>query len=126
MLRSRTSPTNGTAGARERLASRQVALSSHSIPVSSIGQSSLMSYDKKLIVSPLSREFSCDGITVRVFIYRVETEYGWVLEVADKNDMSTIWEGKFPTDRAANEFFLRTVETEGLAQITSDDSPTLH
>lgn len=85
-----------------------------------------MSNDPKLIVSPLSREFSRDGITVEVYIYRIESEDGWVLEVADKDDTSTVWDDKFPTDQAAYDFFLRSVEIEGLAQVIADDSPTLH
>jgi hypothetical protein len=81
--------------------------------------------DKKLIVSRLSRPFSSDGITVEVYIYRLETDDGWVLEVADKDETSTVWDDKFPTDQAAYDFFLQSVEAEGLALI-SDDSPTLH
>lgn len=85
-----------------------------------------MAGDKRLIVSRLSGAFSRDGITVDVYVYRVETDDSWILEVADNEDASTVWDDKFPTDQAAYDFFLQSVEIEGLAQVISEDSPTLH
>jgi hypothetical protein len=85
-----------------------------------------MSDDPKLIDSPLSGSFTRDEITVQVHIYRLEEESHWVLEVVDKDDTSTVWDEKFETDKAAYDFFLASVESEGLAQVISDDYPTLH
>lgn len=85
-----------------------------------------MPRDKKLIVSPLSGAFSRDGIAVDVYIYRLETDDRWTLEVADKNNTSKVWDDKFATDRAAHDFLLESVEAQGLAQVIADDSPTWH
>jgi hypothetical protein len=85
-----------------------------------------MTNDTKIIYSPLSGSFTQEGITVQVHIYRLDRDTDWVLEVVDADDTSTVWEEKFETDKAAHEFFLASVETEGLAQVISDDYPTLH
>lgn len=85
-----------------------------------------MNDDPKLIDSPLSGSFTRDEITVQVHIYRLEEDSHWVLEVVDRDDTSTVWDEKFETDKAAYDFFLASVESEGLAQVISDDYPTLH
>ena len=65
--------------------------------------------------SPLSGEFSSDGITVRVEIYRVlRGDEGWVLEVVDREGTSTVWDALFATDEAAYSEFYRTLEEEGI------------
>jgi hypothetical protein len=65
--------------------------------------------------SPLSGEFSRDGITVRVEIYRLlHGDEGWILEVVDHEGTSTVWEALFATDEAAYSEFCRTVEEEGI------------
>lgn len=69
---------------------------------------------KQVIYSPLSRHFERDGFTVRVQIYRLADEPGWVLEVEDEENASTVWDEPFPTDEAAWEEFLRTIQKEGV------------
>jgi hypothetical protein len=65
--------------------------------------------------SPLGGEFSSDGITVRVEIYRLlHGDEGWILEVVDLEGTSTVWEALFATDEAAYTEFCRTVEEEGI------------
>jgi len=70
--------------------------------------------DYKLIESPLSREITQGGVTIQVHIYRGEHDEGWILEVVDHNDASTVWEDKFATDQAAFDELLRTIQTEGI------------
>ena len=65
--------------------------------------------------SPLSGEFSRDGITVRLEIYRLlRGDEGWILEVVDHEGTSTVWDALFATDDAAYSEFCRTVEKEGI------------
>lgn len=65
--------------------------------------------------SPLSGEFSSDGITVRLEIYRLLSgDDGWVLEVVDHEGTSTVWDALFATDEAAYTEFCRTIEEEGI------------
>jgi len=65
--------------------------------------------------SPLSGEFSSDGISVRLEIYRLlRGDEGWILEVVDHEGTSTVWDALFATDKAAYYEFCRTVEEEGM------------
>jgi len=71
--------------------------------------------DDELISSPLEREVSRDGVTVSICIYRGIAENGWILEVVDQEGGSTVWDDRFPTDKAALDEALRTIENEGIA-----------
>lgn len=80
-------------------------------------------------VSPLSQAFTADGITVSVEIYKIEGNDGWVLELVDEHDNSTVWEDLFPTDQAAWEEFETGVREIGLPALLESDSgeaATLH
>lgn len=77
-------------------------------------------------VSLLSGEFTKDGITVEVMIYRGANETEWVLEVVYDEDIATFWEEPFETDQAAYAEFVRTVEREGMNTFLDDMSGTIH
>ncbi|OCP35255.1 hypothetical protein [Ensifer sp. LC163] len=74
-----------------------------------------MNEEAKIVLSPLSQEFSRDGITVTVEISRIEDGSEWALEVIDTQGMSTRWEDLFPTDAAALAEFLSAVEEDGMS-----------
>ncbi|KOF15310.1 MAG: hypothetical protein ACREEJ_11590 [Ensifer adhaerens] len=74
-----------------------------------------MNEEPKIVLSPLSQEFSRDGITVTVEISRIEDGSEWALEVIDTQGMSTRWEDLFPTDAAALAEFLSAVEQDGMS-----------
>ena len=58
--------------------------------------------DPEIERSPLSREFSLDGVTVNVEIYRLKGgDEGWSLEVVDHEWASTVWDDLFATDQEA-------------------------
>ena len=71
--------------------------------------------DPVVIDSPLSGEFTRDGTTVEVCIYRLENSK-WTLEVVDASGTSHVWDDEFESDHAARTEFLRTVETEGMGE----------
>ncbi|MBX9457102.1 MAG: hypothetical protein KL863_14345 [Rhizobium sp.] len=57
--------------------------------------------DPKLLISPLSCQYSEDGITIDVQIYKLEDGDGWSLELVDEENNSTVWEELFTTDEDA-------------------------
>jgi hypothetical protein len=65
--------------------------------------------------SPLSQTFTQDGMTIEICIYRSKGDAGWVLEVVDEEQASTIWDKPFPTDRDALEEVMATIQKEGIA-----------
>jgi len=71
--------------------------------------------DPEIEYSPLCEEVTRDGLTVRVQIYRIKTgNDGWLLEVVDHEDASTVWDDLFKTDHEALAEFSRTLEAEGI------------
>jgi hypothetical protein len=80
-----------------------------------------------IIFSSLSGNFTRDGITVKVEIYRLSDGGGWALEVTDDdNDASTLWKEEFTTDRAAYDLFLEGVAIEGLRSLLKTNKGLLH
>ena len=71
--------------------------------------------EPNLVTSSLSRRVTRDGITVDVSIYRLETQSEWTLEVVNSKGTWTVWDDLFPSDEAANQEFLRTLDEEGMA-----------
>lgn len=77
--------------------------------------------------SDFSGEFTEDGVVVYIDIYRAAgSDDGWALEVVDDQGVSTIWEGTFPTDRAAYEEFLATIQRDGIESFSDAPSSYLH
>lgn len=75
-------------------------------------------YDENdLIYSPLQQKFTAEGETVEVCIYRMP-DSGWTLEVVDKYNNSTVWDGEFETDQEAFDMFLEEIQAEGIKSLT--------
>ncbi|MDO9415586.1 hypothetical protein [Pararhizobium sp.] len=73
--------------------------------------------------SDLSGEFTQDGFTVLVDIFRIAgSDGGWSLEVINPDDIVTVWEEPFPSEQDAYEEFLATVERDGMESF-GDDEP---
>lgn len=71
-------------------------------------------YDENdLIHSPLQREFTADGKTVEIYIYRMP-HTGWTLEVVDEYNNSTVWDDEFKTDQEAMDMFHKEYAKEGM------------
>ena len=67
-----------------------------------------------LVHSGLSGIVSKDDITVEVFIYRLENESKWSLEVLNNAGTSIVWDNLFDSDEDAYAEFQQTVEEEGI------------
>ena len=67
-----------------------------------------------LVHSGLSGIVSKDDITVEVFIYRLENEPKWSLEVVNDAGTSIVWDDLYDSDDDAYAEFQQTVEEEGM------------
>ena len=67
-----------------------------------------------IVDSDLSGIVSKDDITVEVFIYRLENESKWSLEVLNNAGTSIVWDNLFDSDEDAYAEFQQTVEEEGM------------
>ncbi len=72
-----------------------------------------MSDDYEVKMSPLSQDFQQDGKTVHIEIYE-DGEDGWLLEVVDEGNNSTMWEDAFDTDADALAEALAAIEEQGI------------
>jgi uncharacterized protein len=68
----------------------------------------------RIISSPLSQKITRDGTTVDVRIYRGENDDGWMLEVIDSENGSTVWEDFFQTEQDALDEVIQTIASEGI------------
>ena len=68
--------------------------------------------EPEIIMSPLCREICEDGNRIQVDIYRGEDKSGWILEVIDEENASTVWDEPFDTDREALEAKLEVIEKD--------------
>lgn len=73
-----------------------------------------MDEEYELIKSPLCQPLSSDGKTVQVDIYE-DGKDGWVLEVIDEFDNSTVWDESFETDKSALNEVVQTIKHEGIS-----------
>jgi hypothetical protein len=72
--------------------------------------------DRQLETSPLNGEYTRDGVTVRLEIYRLPRwSKGWALEVINREGGATIWDGTFASDREAYREFRIILATEGIS-----------
>lgn len=78
-----------------------------------IKNSKLMDDEYEIEMSPLCQEISSAGKTVQVDIYR-DNKRGWILEVIDEYNNSTVWDDPFKTDSAALTEVKKTILSEGI------------
>jgi len=70
--------------------------------------------DPEIVMSPLCQEISKDGTRVQVDIFRCENEAGWILEVIDEENASTVWDQPFDTDQEALDAAIKVIEEDGI------------
>ena len=81
-----------------------------------------MTEEIEIKMSPLSQSISREGKTVQVKIYE-DGEGGWILEVVDEHNNSTVWNDPFELDEHALLEALATIQKEGIASFIG---PALH
>ncbi|EJT06493.1 hypothetical protein [Rhizobium sp. CCGE 510] len=86
-----------------------------------------MAKKEKLEHSELAGEFTDDGITVLVDIFRTAgSNEDWTMEVVTQGEDLIRWDEPFATDREAFDEFLATVARDGLRSFLEDDEPSVH
>jgi len=78
--------------------------------------------DPGIVMSPLCREITADGTTIQVDIYRGENEPGWILEVIDEENASTVWDEPFDTDQEALDAVMKVIEHDGIRSFLEGES----
>lgn len=63
--------------------------------------------------SALSRAYNDGDFTVQIDIYE-DGEGGWLLEIVDEHNNSTVWEDAFPTEQEALDEALDALREEGV------------
>jgi hypothetical protein len=81
--------------------------------------------DPEIIMSPLCREISGDDTKIQVDIYRGEDESGWILEVIDEENASTIWDEPFDTDQEALNAVLTVIKHDGIRSFLNGEYETM-
>jgi len=82
--------------------------------------------DPEIIMSPLCREIVEDGTKIQFDIYRGENESGWISDVIDEENASTIWDDPFDTDQEALDAVLEVIEKDGIRSFLEGDSEMMH
>lgn len=76
----------------------------------------------ELVHSPLCRRLTVEGRHLDVQIYGDRPDQ-WILEAVTESGTSIVWDDPFPTDQAALDELLRTIEEEGAAAFEDDRPP---
>ena len=74
----------------------------------------------------LCREISGDDTRIQVDIYRGEDDPGWILEVIDEENASTVWDDPFNTDQEALDEVMEVIEKDGIKSFLEGESGVTH
>jgi len=72
-----------------------------------------MSEEYEVQYSPLCQTIVRDGKSVEIMIY-ADGDDGWILEVVDENDNSTVWDEPFDSDQSALDEVLEAIKDDGI------------
>ncbi|AUW46729.1 UNVERIFIED_ORG: hypothetical protein M2435_006028 [Rhizobium sophorae] len=87
----------------------------------------MMAKKEKLEHSELAGEFTDDGITVLVDIFRTSgSNEDWTMEVVTQAEDLIRWDEPFATDRDAFDEFLAVVARDGIRSFLEDEEPSVH
>lgn len=75
-----------------------------------------MNEEIDVVMSPLYRSFESEGKTVQIDIFG-DGDGGWLLEVIDEYGNSSVWDDSFPSDQAALDEALDTIDEEGIGSL---------
>lgn len=72
-----------------------------------------MNEEYEVKMSLLSQRMQIDGKEIDVQIYQ-DGEGGWLLEVVDEFNNSTVWDDPFPSDQEAMKEVQRAIQEDGV------------
>lgn len=84
-----------------------------------------MTEEHEIKISPLSQAITRDGVTVYIDIYE-DGDGGWILEVVDEYNNSTVWNESFDTEEAALREALDSIDKEGIVSFIGPETGVLH
>ena len=84
-----------------------------------------MSEEYEVKYSTLCQKVTSEGKSVQVYIYE-DGKGGWILEVVDEYDNSTVWDDPFKTDDEALDEVFNTIEKEGILSLIGTETGDLH
>ena len=84
-----------------------------------------MSEEYEIKYSTLCQKVTSEGKSVQVYIYE-DGKGGWILEVVDEYDNSTVWDDPFKTDDEALDEVFDTIEKEGILSLIGTETGDLH
>ena len=84
-----------------------------------------MSEEYEIKYSTLCQKVTSEGKSVQVYIYE-DGKGGWILEVVDEYDNSTVWDDPFKTDDEALDEVFDTIEKEGILSLIGTETGALH
>lgn len=84
-----------------------------------------MNEEYQVKMSPLSQRMEIDGKEIDVQIYE-DGEGGWLLEVVDEFNNSTVWDDPFPSDQEAMKELQRAIQEDGIDSLIGPPSRTSH
>ena len=84
-----------------------------------------MSEEFEIKYSTLCQKVTSEGKSVQVYIYE-DGKGGWILEVVDEYDNSTVWDDPFKTDDEALDEVFNTIEKEGILSLIGTETGDLH
>ncbi|OWV70414.1 hypothetical protein ATY77_16745 [Rhizobium sp. R634] len=86
-----------------------------------------MAKKQKIEHSELAGEFTEDGVTVLVDIFRTSgSNEDWTMEVVTQAEDLIRWDEPFATDREAFDEFLAVVARDGIRSFLEDEEPSVH
>jgi hypothetical protein len=80
-----------------------------------------MNDDYEVVKSPLCQSISSGGKSIEVEIYP-DGQGGWILEVVDEYNNSTVWDESFATDIAALTEAKKTILSDGVSTLIGPKS----
>lgn len=78
--------------------------------------------DYEVTLSPLSQSVEQDGHKVNIEIYQDDESGGWVLEVVDAENNSTVWDDVFANEQEALDEAMDTIKEEGIQCLVASES----
>ncbi|RUO77857.1 hypothetical protein [Idiomarina seosinensis] len=72
-----------------------------------------MSEEQQIMQSKHTQQYSAEGKTVDIDIYRTE-DSSWILEIVDQDNNSTLWEDQFEQEDDALAEALDALKEEGI------------
>lgn len=84
-----------------------------------------MNEEYEVKMSPLSQLMEVGGKKIDVHIYE-DGDGGWILEVVDQFNNSTVWDDSFPSDQEAMQELQSTIQEEGVDALIGPPSSLSH